>query len=102
MTESDRDRVTITRHLCITGRVQGVGYRWHTVQEARGMGLVGWVRNRHDGSVEVLAHGVPLAVQGLIDWTRHGPARARVDAVAVSDAAWDSAHGAGFVQSETQ
>ncbi|GAB2519315.1 MULTISPECIES: acylphosphatase [unclassified Simplicispira] len=102
MTDKNDDTVAITRRLRITGHVQGVGYRWHTVQEARRLGLVGWVRNRHDGSVEALAHGAPSAVQSLIDWADRGPTLARVDAVNVSDAAWDGTQGTGFVQSETQ
>lgn len=90
-----------TRRLRITGRVQGVGYRYHMAQEASHLGLTGWVRNRSDGSVEALVHGAPTAVQALIDWTHEGPPLARVDGVAVSEVVWPEAPGAGFVQRET-
>ena len=90
-----------TRLLRITGRVQGVGYRWNMAQQAQRLGLAGWVRNRSDGSVEALAHGAASAVQALVDWAHHGPAQARVDGVAVSQAAWDGASGAAFVQRES-
>jgi len=75
---------TTTQHLRITGRVQGVGYRWHMARQARALGLTGWVRNRHDGSVEAQANGPADAVQALVDWAHHGPELARVDAVVVS------------------
>ena len=91
-----------TRHLHITGRVQGVGYRWHMTQQAQALGIQGWVRNRLDGSVEALAHGPADAVQALVDWAHQGPAVARVDAVLVSDATQhDCEPLKGFEQRET-
>jgi acylphosphatase len=94
------DPPTLTRHLRITGRVQGVGYRWSLARQARALGLAGWVRNRLDGSVEVLASGPAPAVQALIEWARRGPELARVDGVVVSHA---EAEGilAGFEQRGT-
>lgn len=74
---------TITRHLAITGLVQGVGYRWSMVQEARRLGLSGWVRNRRAGSVEALARGRREAVEALVTWARRGPAGAVVSEVRV-------------------
>jgi acylphosphatase len=89
-----------TRHLRITGRVQGVGYRWNMARQAQALGLNGWVRNRLDGSVEALANGPTDAVQALIDWARRGPELARVDGVAVTEAESDELPG-GFGQRET-
>ena len=76
---------TITRHLRITGRVQGVGYRWNMTQEAQRLGLSGWVRNRLDGSVEAVVCGPVGALQALIDWAQSGPVGARVDGVVVGE-----------------
>ena len=76
----------ITRHLRITGRVQGVGYRWNMAQQAQALGVSGWVRNRLDGSVEAVACGPVDAVQALVDWAQSGPMGARVDRVVVSEA----------------
>lgn len=53
MNQIDRQRL----HARVTGRVQGVGFRYYVVTEAAGLGLTGWVRNRRDGSVEVVAEG---------------------------------------------
>lgn len=91
---------TITRHLRITGRVQGVYYRASMTEEATRLGLQGWVRNRQDGSVEALAQGPASAVQALIDWAHQGPRLARVDGVQVT-AVEDGERCSGFVQRET-
>lgn len=74
----------MSRHaesLRIEGRVQGVGYRWWTVQRAVELGLAGWVRNRHDGTVEVLAIGDAPAIEALAQACRQGPSHALVRAV---------------------
>lgn len=70
----------------ITGIVQGVGYRWSCQVQASTLGVHGWVRNDHDGSVTGHFEGPPEAVQALIDWCRQGPPGARVSDVQVSDA----------------
>ena len=67
--------------LRIEGRVQGVGYRWWTLGTATALGLEGWVRNRRDGSVEILAIGDPRAIDALAEACRQGPSHALVRAV---------------------
>jgi acylphosphatase len=73
------DRVAV--RLLIRGRVQGVGYRWWARGQARRLKLAGWVRNRSDGSVEILAAGPPGAVEHLVDACSHGPHAAEVTSV---------------------
>jgi acylphosphatase len=69
------------RHVTISGRVQGVGYRYFVEHEARARDLEGWVRNRRDGSVEAVFAGPAGAVATMIAACRRGPSSARVDAL---------------------
>ena len=81
--------MSITCHLRIFGRVQGVGFRYYMRREARRRGVSGWVRNRNDGSVEAMVQGPREAVDGLVDWARKGPPSARVTDVQVSEGSGD-------------
>ena len=69
------------RHVTVSGRVQGVGYRYFVEQAARSQGIEGWVRNRRDGSVEAVFAGPEQAVTAMIEACRRGPSSARVDAL---------------------
>lgn len=69
----------------VSGRVQGVSYRASTAHEARRLGLVGWVKNRSDGTVELEAEGADDAVASLLAWCKAGPPAAMVNAVAVTE-----------------
>ena len=71
----------------VTGRVQGVSFRWYAQEQARRLGVVGWVRNEPDGSVLVHAEGEDEAVDALVEWCHDGPGFARVQQVAVREAA---------------
>jgi len=73
----------IRRHLIVTGRVQGVGYRDALRVEAERRGVTGWVRNRLDGSVEAVLQGHDAQVEATIAWARRGPPAARVVGVSV-------------------
>jgi acylphosphatase len=77
--------MTVTKHLRISGRVQGVGFRFHVERKARGLGVTGWVRNRHDGTVEATVQGAPEAVEAVIAAARQGPRAALVTDVEVTD-----------------
>jgi len=68
-------------HVVVSGTIQGVGYRQGCRQAARMLDLVGWVRNLHDGRVEIFAQGSDPDVDRLIDWVWVGPSAARVTGV---------------------
>jgi len=71
----------ICLHGYVSGRVQGVGYRQHTEQQAERLALDGWVCNRADGRVEVLLEGEEAAVRELAVWLETGPEQAAVTSV---------------------
>lgn len=77
--------MTVTKHLAISGRVQGVGFRFYMERKARELGILGWVRNRRDGSVESVVQGEPGTVEAIINWARRGPSSAVVAEVRVSE-----------------
>ncbi|MBI4833301.1 MAG: acylphosphatase [Planctomycetes bacterium] len=77
-------------HLWISGRVQGVFFRAHTENEARRLGLTGWVKNIPDGRVETVFEGNDAAVDAMITWAHHGPPSARVTNVEIK---WETPEG---------
>jgi acylphosphatase len=70
-------------HLLITGQVQGVGFRYHTQQEAEALHLTGWVRNLADSRVEIIAQGQAHQLAQFIQWCHSGPSQAVVQSVEV-------------------
>lgn len=82
-----------TVRLHIAGRVQGVGYRAWATRIGAELGLRGWVRNRADGSVEILAIGPDDAVAALTEAARRGPPAARVGDILVADGEDDGSVG---------
>ena len=87
------------RRLTVRGRVQGVWYRGWAVDRARALGLSGWVRNRRDGSVEMLVAGPDEAVDAFVARCLEGPPAAQVERVAVEET--DEAVPDGFSQRAT-
>ena len=75
----------VRRHAWISGRVQGVSFRFYTRDLAASLGVSGWVRNLPDGRVELLAEGEESAVEQVMDFCRKGPPGARVVEVEVKN-----------------
>lgn len=73
------------RRIVISGRVQGVGFRWSAATKAERLGVSGSIRNLDEGSVEAVVDGEAEAVYGLTKWIRVGPPGARVDDLVVED-----------------
>ena len=70
-------------HVIVRGRVTGVFFRAATQREARRLGITGWVKNRPDGNIEIVAEGEEEAIKEIVSWAHHGPSAARVDGVDV-------------------
>jgi acylphosphatase len=76
----------------VTGRVQGVGFRWFVKAEARPLGLTGWVRNREDGAVEGEVEGRDDAVDAFVPCLEEGPSSAIVTNVEITEISDDIEH----------
>jgi acylphosphatase len=90
----------VSLRLEISGRVQGVGFRYSMREEAMRRGVRGWVRNRRDGSVEALFCGPASAVREMIEACRSGPPHARVEAL--EEVVAELFDGDGFVTLPTE
>ena len=73
-------------HAVASGLVQGVGFRWHVLQQAEALGLTGWVRNLPNGNVEMFVQGGELVVETFLAWVREGPGYAQVRGLQVREA----------------
>lgn len=78
------------RHCLVSGRVQGVSYRYSAQQQAHKLGVTGWVRNLADGRVELLLQGKTQALEEMLRWASRGPRFAKVTSLEVSEQIPDS------------
>ena len=81
---------TVRLDAQVTGRVHGVGFRYFVLRRAQGLGLVGWVANLRDGSVQCVAEGPRARLESLLEQLHEGPPAALVEGVS---AAWMAATG---------
>jgi len=70
-------------HVFISGRVQGVFYRWYTIQKAKQLGISGWVRNRRNGRVEAIIVGPKEKINQMLAWFGRGSPMAKVKTVKI-------------------
>jgi acylphosphatase len=80
----------VRAHVFVSGLVQGVSFRWYAIQNARRLGVAGWVRNLPDGRVEAVYEGPGQPVDEMVAWSHQGPPSARVNDVEVS---WEEPEG---------
>ena len=76
----------IAKHIIVKGKVQGVFFRKYTQQKAVELSLKGWVKNRHDGNVEIFAQGDEEMIKQLLAWCWQGSPKSNVEAVESHDA----------------
>ncbi len=81
--------MTEVRRLLISGVVQGVGFRYSMMAQARLLGITGWVRNRRDGSVEAMIAGDAAQIEAMLAWSSIGPAGGAVEKLVVESAVGD-------------
>lgn len=84
------EKKTIAVSLVINGKVQGVFFRSSMMSYARERGVVGWVRNNPDGSVEAVVQGEEMKVEDVIKWTCRGPSSAKVETIRRNEIAPDA------------
>lgn len=77
-------------NIRVFGEVHYVGFRFSTIEVARDLGLVGWVKNESDGTVQIVAEGEKEKLENLVTWAKQGPLLARVEKV---EANWEKATG---------
>ncbi len=77
-------------HALIDGRVQGIGFRFFAQDAGNALGITGWVRNRFDGQVEVVAEGERTQLEGFLEQLRRGPRGAYITQL---DVEWETASG---------
>jgi len=82
--------------VVVSGRVQGVGFRWSTRRAAERIGVAGWVRNREDGAVEAHIEGSEDRVAAMVAWLEQGPAEANVTRVEAAESSPEGVEGFGI------